>query len=133
MPPAQPRRGEAATHMNVRTRLALLAVPATLLAGCVHAPVTQASYPFEKHPGVSMEVRWQDGYEMGTYASTYVVNRSSVDKCAWTERLDSRLLRPGETWLVSELQSPGNIGVANVLPWDPKCAKAKAEHTAPAR
>jgi len=104
-----------------------------LLAGCVYAPVQQSSYEFDKHPGVFMEVRWHNGYELGSYATTYVVNRSSIAKCAWTQRLDSRLLRPGESWLVSEVDSPGNIGVANVLPWDPSCMKAKGEYAQPAR
>jgi hypothetical protein len=108
-------------------RIALLAMVAASLCACAYSPV-QSSYPFEKHPGVFMETRWQYGYQYGygmDYMATYVVNRGAVDKCVWTQRLDSRVLHAGETWLVSEVSSPGSIGVANVDAGDPNCARAK--------
>jgi hypothetical protein len=111
-----------------------LALPAAaaLLAGCVYAPVMQSAYPFAQHPGVSMEVWTQyDAYGYG-YTVMNLVNRSSVDKCAWTAQQDSRLLRSGETWQVSQVQSPGAVGVANVLPTDPTCANARRASGSPA-
>ena len=44
--------------MNVTARMqfTLAGVVAGLLSGCVYAPVMQASYPFDRHPGVVMEV-----------------------------------------------------------------------------
>jgi len=114
---------------TVRARLALPAVMATLLSACVYAPVMQTSYQFERHPGVFMEV-WAD---YGYGASTRLINRGTVDKCAWTDALDSRLLRPGDTWQVSQVQSPGNVVVTNVMPWDPNCVNAKREHGSPGR
>ncbi|MBA2963962.1 MULTISPECIES: hypothetical protein [Ramlibacter] len=107
----------------------LLAAGIALLAGCAYAPV-QSSFQFDRHPGVFMETRWQYGYGYD-YLATYVVNRSTVDKCVWTQRLDSRVLRPNESWLVSEVQSPGSIGVANVVPSDPNCLKAKSSFGGP--
>ena len=116
---------------TARARFKLLAGIATCLSGCVYTPVMQSSYQFDRHPGVSLEVGWQyhwDGYDgMSNMVST-LVNRSSVDKCAWTDALDSRLLRAGETWQVGRVNSPGHVGVANVLPSDPNCANAKREH-----
>ena len=106
---------------------------AATLSGCYYVPVTAAasSYHFDKHPGVYMETRPLYGYyEMGGSMATYLVNRGSVDKCAWTQNQPSRLLRAGETWLVSEVQSPGAIGVSNVMPWDPNCVNAKAGYGA---
>ena len=110
-----------------RNRLALL-LTAAMLAGCVYPPVLQRSYQFERHPGVSMEI-WTD---YAGYMSTTLINRSNVAKCAWTDALDSRPLRPGESWQVGQVQSPGNVVVTNMMPWDPACAKAKSEFgTAP--
>lgn len=107
------------------SRTSLAAVLAALLAGCVYAPVPQQSYSFERHPGVFLEVGWQyDAYGYGRSVST-LVNRSGTDKCAWTDQLPSRLLRPGEAWQVSQVTSPGNVGVANVQGTDPQCANAK--------
>jgi hypothetical protein len=100
------------------------------LAGCVYyPPVAPASYPFERHPGVSAEVSWH--YDAGgmAYSVTNLVNRSPMDKCAWTQVHPSRLLRTGDSWQVGQGQSPGGIGVANVMPGDPQCANAKREHT----
>jgi hypothetical protein len=98
-----------------------------ILSGCMYVPMTVApsSYQFDRHPGVSMEMRPVYGYEMSGQMATYLVNRSNVDKCAWTQYHASRLLRAGDTWMVSEMQSPGTIGVANVVPSDPNCMKAK--------
>ena len=96
-----------------------------LLSGCAYAPAMQSSYAYSQHPGVFLEVWWQyDAY--GTaYQVTRLVNRGSVDKCAWTDAQDSRLLRPGEAWQVGQVVSPGGVGVANVLPGDPACVNAK--------
>jgi len=109
----------------------LLPLAATALAGCYYpppGPVMQQSYQFDKHPGVYMETWVQyDGYGMG-YPGTVVVNRSTMDKCVWTASLDSRVLHPGESWKVSQGGSPGNIGVANVLPADPACVNAKRDY-----
>lgn len=114
-----------------RFALALAAASATLLAGCAYAPVMQGSYPFAQHPGVFMEVWWQyDAYGAG-YTVTNVVNRSSVDKCAWTTAQDSRVLRSGESWQVSQVQSPGAVGISNVVPADPNCANAKRAYGSP--
>ena len=116
--------------MQTILRLALASTAATvLLAGCYYAPVMQGSYPFAQHPGVFTEVWWQyDAYGAG-YTVTNIVNRSSVDKCAWTAAQDSRLLRSGEMW---QVQSPGAVGIANVLPTDPGCANAKRSYGTPA-
>ena len=111
--------------MSARARLRLLCIVG-LLSGCVYAPTMQQSYQFQQHPGVFLEF-WGD-YGYG-YTSTRLVNRSTTSKCAWTARLDSRLLRPGEIWEVSQVDSPGNVGVANVLPSDPNCVNAKREHS----
>lgn len=113
----------------MNTRVPLLLLPLAL-AGCYYppGPVLQQSYQFDRHPGVSMEVWMQyDAYGMGT-PGTIVVNRSNVDKCVWTQALDSRLLHPGESWKVAQGQSPGNIGVANVVATDPGCANAKRDY-----
>lgn len=108
-----------------RSRLALPALLTVALSGCVYAPVPQQSYSFERHPGVFLEVGWQyDAYGYGRSVST-LVNRSGMDKCAWTDALDSRVLRAGEAWQVAQVQSPGNVGVANVQPEDPGCTNAK--------
>jgi hypothetical protein len=109
-----------------RARLVLLTTVA-LLAGCAYPPVLQRSYQFERHPGVFLET-WTDYYG---YMTTTLINRGNVNKCAWTDALDSRLLRPGESWQVGQVQSPGNVIVTNVMPWDPNCLKAKSEQTAP--
>ncbi|GAB3776339.1 hypothetical protein GCM10028796_53660 [Ramlibacter monticola] len=108
-------------------RGALVAAIATLLSGCYYPPpaVMQQSYPFDRHPGVFMEVWWQSDYYGNSYASTRLVNRSNMDKCAWTDMQPSRLLRVGESWQIGQGPSPGNVGVANVLPWDPNCVKAR--------
>ena len=107
-------------------RAALLAGVASVLSGCYYPPpaVMQQSYEFDRHPGVVMEVWWQYDYYGNGYVNTKLINRSNVDKCAWTDRQSSRLLRPGETWQVSQVQSPGNVSVANVAPTDPNCANA---------
>jgi len=110
-----------------RAGLGLLATVA-MLAGCVYPPVMQRSYQFERHPGVFLEVA-TDAY--GGYMTSTLINRGTVNKCAWTDALDSRLLRPGESWQVGQVQSPGNVVVTNPMPWDPACMKAKREQTAP--
>lgn len=104
-----------------RARPALAVLAAALVSACVYAPVMQRSYGFDQHPGVTVET-WQqyDAYGAG-YQSNTLANRSGVDKCAWTEGQPSRLLRNGESWQVP----PGNVGVANVVPWDPNCADAR--------
>jgi hypothetical protein len=109
-----------------RVALVLLATVA-MLAGCVYPPVLQRSFQFERHPGVFMEI-WTD---YAGYMTTTLINRGNVNKCAWTDALESRLLRPGESWQVGQVQSPGNVIVTNVMPWDPNCLKAKSEQTAP--
>ena len=104
----------------------LIAAAVSTLSGCVYAPpVMQQSYQFDRHPGVFMEVWWQQDYYGYGYVNTKLVNRSNTDKCAWTDVQPSRLLRAGDTWQISQVQSPGNVGVANVLPWDPNCAQAR--------
>jgi hypothetical protein len=102
-------------------RLVLAVSVALLASACVYAPVMQRSFGFEQHPGVMVEV-WQryDAYGVG-YASNTLVNRSGVDKCAWAEGQPSRLLRNGESWQVPA----GNVGVSNVMQWDPNCADAR--------
>jgi len=108
---------------HARVRLACACILASLLSACVYAPVMQSSYAFDRHPGVSLET-WWDG--MGTNAR--LVNRGNVDKCAWTDALGSRLLRPGETWPISQGISPGAVGIANVMPWDPGCVNAQRDY-----
>ena len=111
------------------TRTTLLAAVGAALAGCVYPPAAQ-TYVFERHPGVVLEVGWQyayDGYDGSSHMVSTLVNRSSVDKCAWTDAMPSRLLRSGEAWQVGMVHSPGGVGVANVMPWDPQCAQAKAQ------
>lgn len=118
---------------RARVRLTLLAVASSfLVAGCVYAPLPPTSYQFERHPGVFMEVWSQyDGYTTAT--STRLINRGTVNKCAWTDALDSRLLKAGDSWQLSQVQSPGNVVVTNVMPWDPNCVNAKREHGSPGR
>lgn len=102
--------------------VAWLAVGA-VLSGCVYyAPALQRTYGFDQHPGVTAEV-WQqyDAYGVG-YPVTTIFNRSNMDKCAWTDQVDSRLLRPGESW---QVPAPGAITVANPVPGDPNCFNAK--------
>jgi hypothetical protein len=110
-----------------RGRLALVA--ALLVAGCVVPPMLQRTIPFERHPGVVMEV-WSD---YAGYTTTTLVNRGSVAKCAWTNTLDSRLLRPGESLPLGYVSSPVNVVVANVAPSDPNCVAAKSGQPAPPR
>ena len=113
-------------RMKIAPRVcALLALAASALTACVYAPFMQSSFAFDRHPGVSMETWWQ--YDAGGYGYpvTLLVNRSGVDKCAWTAALPSRVLHPGETWPVAQGQSPGAVGISNVLPADPNCANAK--------
>ncbi|MBC5785796.1 hypothetical protein H8N03_22845 [Ramlibacter sp. USB13] len=112
--------------MKNAARLPLsLVAAASLMTGCVYAPVLQSTYPFAQHPGVAMEVWTQyDAYGYG-YTVMSLVNRSSVDKCAWTATQDGRLLRSGESWQVNQVQSPGAVGIANVQPSDPTCANAR--------
>ena len=112
-------------------RLRLLCIAAVLLSGCVYAPVLQASYPYSQHPGVVLEVWWQyDSY--GTdYQVSHLVNRSNVDKCAWTDQQEGRLLRAGEVWQVGQVgqvAGPGGVGVANVTPGDPSCVNARRQY-----
>lgn len=108
-------------------RLRLLSLAVMLLAGCVYAPTLQGAYPYSQHPGVMLEVWWQyDAY--GTaYQVSRLVNGSNMDKCAWTDLQDSRLLRAGEAWQVGQVTSPGGVGVANVSPADPNCVNAKRQ------
>ena len=116
----------------MKIAFALTAAAATLLAGCVYAPVMQSAYPFAQHPGVAMEVWTQyDAYGYG-FTVMNLVNRSSVPKCAWTTAQDSRVLHSGETWQLGQTQSPGAVGVANVQPSDPTCANAKRAFGSPA-
>lgn len=112
-------------------RALLLSLAALALSGCYYppaGPVMSQSYQFDKHPGVYMETWTQYDYYGVGYPSTIVINRSNMPKCAWTEALDSRLLRPGESWKVSQGNSPGNIGVSNVIPTDPDCVNAKRDY-----
>ena len=113
--------------MTALPRLTLLPVIAATLSACVYAPVGVApqSYGFDRHPGVRLEVSWHYNWDGSGYTSSTLVNRSNEDKCAWTEALDSRLLRAGESWQVSMGQSPGNVGISNVVPHDPNCTTAK--------
>jgi hypothetical protein len=110
-----------------RIRLTLLPALAALVSGCVYAPVATPpqTYSFDRHPGVVLEVGWRYNYDGSGYSTSVLANRGSVDKCAWTEALPSRLLRAGETWQVSVGQSPGNVGIANVVSTDPNCVNAK--------
>lgn len=108
-----------------RVRLTVATVAASVLAGCVYAPTLQSSQPYAQHPGVFIEVWWQYDAYGAAYTVTNLVNRSGVDKCAWTSALPSRLLRAGETWQVSQVQSPGNVGVSNVVASDPNCVNAR--------
>ena len=111
--------------MNIAFRTTLtLAASALLLSACVYAPMMQSSYAFDRHPGVVMEV-WQDY----GYMTTRLINRSTVDKCAWTDTQPSRVLHVGEVWQFSQVQSPGNVGVANILPADPNCTQARTDYT----
>lgn len=115
--------------ITVRPRHTLLPLVASVLSGCVYAPaMPSSSYAFDRHPGVVLEVAWRYNYDGSAYTTSTLVNRSNLDKCAWTEALDSRLLRAGETWQVSMGQTPGNVGIANVLPSDPNCVNAKREN-----
>ena len=112
--------------MKIASRVCvLLAVVASALTACVYTPFMQSSFAFDRHPGVSLETWWQ--YDAGGYGYpvTLLVNRSAVAKCAWTAALPSRVLHPGETWPVAQGQSPGAVGIANVLPTDPNCVNAK--------
>lgn len=112
--------------MNIVARLASLASAAASLTACVYAPYgvpAQTSHAFERHPGVFLETSY-DG--MG-YQSTRLVNRSNVDKCAWTDAYPSRLVRAGESWQLTLGQSPGNVGVSDVQTTDPNCANAKRQ------
>jgi len=106
-------------------RLRLLSLLALTLAGCVYAPTMQSAYAYSQHPGVFLETWWQyDAY--GTaYQVSRLVNRGNVDKCAWTDQQDSRLLHAGEVWQVGQGISPGGVGVANVTPADPNCVNAR--------
>ena len=112
-----------------RARIAGLSMGVAVLAGCAYPypypGQMQQAYAFDRHPGVALEFwRQYDGYGYG-YLTATLVNRSGGDKCAWTEALGPRLLRSGESWQVSQVQSPGAVGIANVLPWDPNCARAR--------
>ena len=108
----------------------LSSVSLLLLAGCVvapYAPVMQATYTYQRHPGVVLEVWMQyDAYGTG-YQASRLVNRGNVDKCAWTDFQDSRLLRSGETWQVGQVTTPGGVGVSDVVPGDPGCVNAKRQ------
>jgi hypothetical protein len=115
-----------------RADLTSAAAIAALLTACAYAPpapTLQSSYQFERHPGVFIEVWWQYSPDGVAYTVSNLVNRSSVDKCAWTAAFPSRRLRAGETWQVGQVQSPLSVGVANVLASDPNCANAKREHS----
>lgn len=117
--------------MKSTARTSLPVLLALLLAGCVYAPpapVMQHAYAFDRHPGVVMEVWWQYGYDGIGYATTVLVNRSNVPKCAWSDANNSRLLQPGESWQLGPGGSPGGVGVANVQPTDPACANAKRDY-----
>ena len=116
-----------------RIRFALTTAGASLLAACVYvpAPVIQTSYPFAQHPGVAVEVVQQYDVNGIGYRTSSLVNRSGMDKCAWTDTLPSRLLRAGETWSLGV--APVNAGVANVQPGDPGCVNAKRAAGVPAR
>jgi hypothetical protein len=108
-----------------RARLTHTTLVASFLTGCVATPTLQNSYPFDQHPGVSVEVWWQYDPYGYAYTVTNLVNRSGKDKCAWTSQQPSRLLRAGETWQVGQVQSPGGVGVSNVQPSDPACINAR--------
>ncbi|AMO22378.1 hypothetical protein GCM10027034_27220 [Ramlibacter solisilvae] len=112
---------------TARTRFTCLASLAACLAGCV-GPTLQSAYQFQQHPGVAMEVWWQYSPDGVAYTVSNLVNRGSVDKCAWTDQQPSRVLRAGETWTVSQVQGPGNVGVSNVMSFDPSCVNAKRDY-----
>ena len=116
--------------MKSAARLCLSATLALPLAACVYYPPPPAttSHPFERHPGVAMEVTRHYDYNGVLSTTTSVVNHSNMAKCAWTQGLPSRLLRPGESWQVAQGQSPGTIGISNVTPEDPNCMNAKRDH-----
>lgn len=108
-------------------KLPLPALAAALLAGCYDPPppAMQQSYAFDRHPGVFLETWWvYDSYGVA-HATTRLVNRSAMDKCAWAEALPSRRLHAGETWDLGQLPPPGGVGVANVVPADPDCVNAR--------
>jgi hypothetical protein len=126
-------RSEIRMKIAARTRLTLVAFVAAVLIGCAYYPTLQSSRQFERHPGVFIEVWWEYNYDGVAYAVTNLANRSGMDKCAWTDAFGSRRLRSGETWRVGQVQSPGNVGVANVVPSDPDCVNAKREHGSSAR
>jgi hypothetical protein len=116
----------------VRPLPLLVLAAATLLASCAYPPVMQGSYAFDRHPGVFMETWWQYNADGSGYTATYLVNRSNVDKCAWTDAMDSRVLHPGQPWQIAQVQSPGSVGVANVTPTDPDCVNARRDYGAAA-
>lgn len=108
--------------ITARTQFTLAGAVGILLSGCVYAPVMQASYAFDRHPGVVMEV-WWDGN-----TTTRLINHGNVDKCAWSDAQEGRVLHAGETWQFTQMQAPGSVGVANIRPGDPSCALARSEN-----
>jgi len=110
-----------------RAHLIAFAVVPAWITGCAYTPALQSSQPFERHPGVFVEVVWQYSYDGIAYPVTNLINRSGTDKCAWTDALNSRVLRAGEMWQVSQWQSPGGVGVSNIVPSDPNCLNAKRD------
>ena len=114
--------------ITARARLALVPLIAACLSACVYAPIMQSSHAFAQHPGVFLQVWGQSDYYYGTGSvTTRLVNNSNVDKCVWTAAQPARLLRVGETWQFSDVQSPGNVTVANVVAFDPNCVNAKTQ------
>lgn len=108
-------------------RRCALPLLATLLSACVYAPpaVIPQRYTFQQHPGVYMEVWWTYDAYGSSYVNSRLVNGSNVDKCAWTDTSPSRRLRAGESWQLSQVQTPGNVGVAEVTNADPNCVNAR--------
>lgn len=112
-------------NLATRARLVLVSLAATGLSACVYAPIMQSSHAFAQHPGVSLQVWGQPDYYGGGTVTTRLVNGSNADKCVWTAGGNSRLLRAGETWQFTDVQSPGNVTVANVVASDPNCLNAR--------
>lgn len=100
---------------------------AALLAGCVYAPPasTTQRHVFQQHPGVYVDTWWSYDAYGGSYVNSRLVNGSNVAKCVWTDTSPSRRVNAGETWQLSQMQTPGNVGVAEVTNADPNCVNAR--------
>lgn len=110
----------------IALRRSPLLLVAAVLAGCVYAPpATTQRHDFQQHPGVYLDVwRSYDAYG-GSYVNSRLVNGSNADKCVWTDTSPSRRVNAGESWQLSQVQTPGNVGVAEVTNADPNCVNAR--------